>query len=57
MDHGPASSCFTGLLPDGAACAKFARAASGKMDYTAAAGVDAGLLVARKREDVKNVRD
>ena len=27
------------------------------MDYIAAMGVDAGLLVARKREDVKNVRD
>ena len=45
------------VLPNGAACAKFARAGGGKMDYTAAAGVDAGLLVAAHIASVKNVRD
>jgi hypothetical protein len=44
------------VLPDGAQCAKFARV-GGKMEYTAAAGVDAGLLVAAHIASVKNVRD
>lgn len=44
------------VLPDGATCAKFARVA-GKTDYTAAAGVDVGLLVAAHVASVKNVRD